>query len=99
MTGRPILGLVFRDSVMERLLDELGCAFMVRISDALLTDDACARLGQFFDLAIDGFPPGGLPARNDSHFNACYLAEELTRQQCRLFDAVIPSPQHSEEPI
>jgi len=87
LTGRPILGLVFRDSVMERLLDELGCAFMVRFSETMPKDNAYAGLERFFDLAIEGFPTGTLPSRNDAYFNARYLADELTRQQCELFDA------------
>ena len=87
LTGRPILGLVFRGSVMERLLDELQCAFMVRFSEGLPKDDAHALIADFFDLAIDGFPAGSLPLRNDHYFNSRFLAEELTRQQCGLFDA------------
>jgi len=87
LTGRPILGLVFRASVMERLLDELRCAFMVRFSENAPKDDAYAGLERFFDLAIERFPAGSLPARNDAYFNARYLADELTRQQCDLFNA------------
>jgi hypothetical protein len=92
LTGRPMLGLVFRDSVMERLLDELSCAYMVRFRQAEAKDEAYARLHQFFDLAIEGFPPGSLPERRDEYFREHYLADELTRQQCALFDrALAPS--------
>jgi hypothetical protein len=89
LTGRPILGLVFEGSVMERLLDELDCAFMVRYRNDGPKARAHAELQRFFDLALDGFPPGSLPARNTAHFNAHYLAEELTRRQCALFSRAL----------
>ena len=89
LTGRPILGLVFRDSVMERLLDELACAFMVRYRDHEPKAEAHARLHAFFDLALAGFPPGSLPARNTDRFNRRYLAEELTHSQCVLFEQAL----------
>jgi len=85
LTGRPVLGLVFRGSVMERLLDELACAYMVRYHDHEAKDAAHAQLYTFFDLAIAGFPLGSLPERNTAQFNSHYLAEELTRRQCVLF--------------
>jgi len=89
LTGRPILGLVFRDSVMERLLDELNCAYMVRFADAEPKEPAYADLAAFLDLAIAGFPAGSRRARNEELFNQTYLAEELTRRQCALFDRLL----------
>jgi hypothetical protein len=70
---------------MERLLDELACAYMVRYHDHEAKDAAHAQLYTFFDLAIAGFPLGSLPERNTAQFNSHYLAEELTRRQCVLF--------------
>lgn len=92
LTGRPILGLVFRDSVMEGLLDELSCAFMVRFRQAEAKDEAYARLHEFFDLALAGFPAGSLPVRRDDYFRERYLADELTRQQCALFARALATP-------
>lgn len=86
LTGRPILGLVFRDSVMERLIEELNCAHVVRFDDQEPKEQAYADLGIFFDLAIAGFPAGSLPVRNEKLFNETCLAEDLTRRQCELFD-------------
>lgn len=86
LTGRPILGLVFRDSVMESLLDELGCAYMVRFADHKPKQQAYADLAVFFDRAIAGFPPGSQPVRNEKVFNQTYLAGQLTVQQCALFE-------------
>jgi hypothetical protein len=88
LTGRPILGLVFRDSVMEKLLLELNCAFLVRFADREPKEQAYADLATFFDLATAGFPAGSLPVRNEELFNRAYLAEHLTRQQCALFNRV-----------
>jgi len=89
LTGRPLLGLVFRNSVMEHLLDQLNCAHMVRFADQESKEQAYADLAVFFDLAIAGFPPGSLPVRNEKLFNQAYLVEELTRRQCELFDRLV----------
>jgi hypothetical protein len=89
LTNRPILGLVFRDSVMERLLGELSCAYLVRIPEPGGEEIACASIHRFFDQALFGFPPGSLPARNNAYFNAHFLADVLTGEQCALFNAAI----------
>jgi len=89
LAGPPILGLVFKDSVMEHLLLELSCATVVSFQEWEKKDDAQAGIQAFFDLALAGFPPGSLPVRNDSYFNAHYLARELTGEQCRLFERAI----------
>jgi len=90
LTGKPILGLVFRDSVMERLLDELSCAYLVRFAEReYKKHEAYQRLHHFFDLALAGFPAGSLPERDDARFAAHCLASELTRQQCALFDLAV----------
>jgi hypothetical protein len=85
LNGNPILGLVFRDSVMERLLDDLQCAYMVRFRDGAPKEDAYQALDRFFDFALDGFPEGALPTRNDRLFNERFLAESLTQRQAELF--------------
>jgi hypothetical protein len=90
LTGRPILGLVFKGSVMERLLIELNCAYLVHFSEHEDKEAAHEALCGFFDLAIDGFPPGSLPPRNEAYFDAHYLAETLTRRQCELFERIVP---------
>jgi hypothetical protein len=92
LTGRPILGLVFRDSVMESLLDELACAYMVRFRQNEPKDEAYAGLHRFFDLALSGLVAESLPLRNEAYFRREYLAEELTRQQCELFDRALRPP-------
>jgi hypothetical protein len=89
LTDRPILGIVFRDSVMERLLDELACGYVVRFRERDPKEEAYARLHRFFDYTLDGFPAQALPERNREHFNAHYLAEELTRQQSLLFERAL----------
>lgn len=90
LTGRPILGLVFRDSVMESLLDELSCAYMVRFRQNEPKDEAYVELHRFFDLALDGKLANSLPVRNEAYFREHYLADELTRQQCGLFERALP---------
>jgi hypothetical protein len=93
LTGRPALGLVFKNSVMEKLLDELSFTYMVRFSSDEAKHDAHEALCHFFDLAFEGFPSATLPKRNDDYFNAHYLADTLTARQCRLFDQIVnPRP-------
>jgi hypothetical protein len=92
LTGRPILGLVFRDSVMEGLLDELACAYMVRFRQNEAKDEAYAGLHRFFDLALSGQAAASMPVRNEESFKRLYLADELTRQQCALFDQALLPP-------
>lgn len=89
LSGPPILGVVFPNSVMERLLEELSCAFLVRFDESGLRDAACAAIARFFDGVLDGFAPGELPTRDVAAFNARYSAAELTRQQCLLFDRAV----------
>jgi hypothetical protein len=91
LSQRPILGLVFRDSVMERLLDDLACAYMVRFSAEEAKQPAHEALCRFFDLAFESFPPGTFPQRNDAYFNSTFLAETLTGLQCRLFNQALGS--------
>ena len=89
LTQKPILGLVFFNSVLERLLEELSCAYIARFSIMGAKDDAYRDIHRFFDLALEGFPAGSLPKRNDAAFNAKFLADELTRQQCALFEQAL----------
>ncbi len=92
LTNRPILGLVFRGSVMEKLLDELSCAHMVRFSEAEDKGAAHAQLRAFFNLALDGFKPGTQPQRSEGLFNERYQAEELAHRQCAFFASVAVTP-------
>lgn len=89
LSGRPMLGLVFRDSVMERLLEDLRCAYLVRFREAEPKDAALADLQRFFDLLLDGGLAGALPRRNDDYFDRNFLAETLTRRQCALFERAV----------
>jgi hypothetical protein len=87
LADRPILGLVFKGSVMEKLLTELSCAYLVSFSEREEKREAEGSIHRFFDLALSGFPAGSLPERNRAYFDAHFLARELTREQCVLFDA------------
>jgi hypothetical protein len=92
LAGRPILALVFEDSVLEKLLEQLNCATIVRFRESEPKDAALAGLSRFFDQALMGFPPLSLPVRNEAFFNENFLAESLTHRQCDLFDRALISP-------
>ena len=89
LSRRPTLGLVFRSSVLERLLDELSFATLVRFDEHASKEPACEDLCRFFALACAGFPPGSLSDPADSKFNSLYLAESLTTRQCDLFNRAL----------
>ncbi len=96
LADRPMLAIVFCQSVLEQLTRELACAFTVAMTEHGPKDEAHAALARFFDCALHGFPAGSLPVRNQRYFDEHFLAESLTRDQCRLFDsayarAVAPS--------
>jgi hypothetical protein len=89
LSGKPILGLVFKDSVMERLLEELRCAYMVRFREREPKEDAYKALDEFFARVAEGAVASVLPQRNDDYFNAHFLAESLTQRQCALFERAL----------
>jgi hypothetical protein len=94
LTERPILAVVFRGSVLERLVGELSCAFVVAMTETGPKAEAHADLARFFDLALAGFPPGSLPTRDQNYFNQHYLAETLARTQTQFFDRVLAHSVH-----
>jgi hypothetical protein len=89
LAQRPILALVFPDSVMARLLEELACAWVVPLDAAAGAAAADRAIHRFFDQLCTGFAPGSLPRRDERAFQARFLADELTRQQGRLFDRAV----------
>ena len=86
LAGPPILAVVFKESVLERLLQRLSCACVASFTEFGPKEPAHEIIGRFFDHALLGFQPGQLPTRDQAYFDAHYLAESLTRQQCLLFD-------------
>ena len=96
LAGKPILGLVSRDSVMEALLDQLSCAFMVRFREAGPKNEAHADAARAFDLILEDSLMSGLPPRNDTYFTANFLAEESTRAQCALFESAVALRRHGD---
>ena len=95
LAERPMLAIVFRDSVLERLIGELSCAYAVAMDEHGPKDDAHAALAGFFDLLLAGFPAGSLPIRNERYFDEHFLAENLTRSQAQLFDRALAHSGHS----
>ncbi|HEY3756458.1 MAG TPA: glycosyltransferase [Opitutaceae bacterium] len=89
LTGRPMLAIVYRGSEMERRLEELRCARLIRLGSPTDPGVAAAALSESLRAALQGKPIGGETGRNDAFFRSNYLAEELTRRQCALFDAAL----------
>ena len=89
LAGRPILALVFKASVVERLLDELAGATVVRLSTAQPSHGTEETLHRFFDRLLAGETSEADSGRNDAYFRAHYLAENLTGRQCALFESAL----------
>jgi len=89
LAGPPILALVFKDSVMESLIKKLSCAYIVVIGEPGEEENAQRAIQRFFEFALSDFPQGSLPVRNDAYFHSNYLANELTKAQCALFDEAV----------
>jgi len=93
LSHRPMLALVFRDSVMAGLLNELQCARLVTFGSDEAEGTVDGALHHFFDQLCDGLLPAAPTGRDERAFAEHYLAEELTRQQCVLFErALAPRP-------
>jgi hypothetical protein len=89
LAGRPMLGLVPRDSVLEKLLLELSCAHLITFERNDENNDVLLSLQKFFELALAGFPANSLLPRNDELFRREYLAPALTARQCALFGTAL----------
>ncbi|MBK9990048.1 MAG: glycosyltransferase [Verrucomicrobia bacterium] len=89
LAGRPMLGLVPHNSVLEKLLQELNCAHLISFDLDGENSAAVLSLQKFFELALAGFPTGFWPTRNEELFRREYLAPALTARQCALFDAAL----------
>lgn len=89
LSRKPVLGLVFPGSVLEALLDELGGAHVVRIAGGETAGQASGNLQRFFAAAVEGVIPAMLSPRQEEHFCRNYLADDLTRRQCALFDRAV----------
>lgn len=89
LSGRPMMSVIFRDSVLEETLRVLSCSRVVAFTEHGAKDEACRQIGLVLRDALDGFPPGTLPVRNDAYFRENYLARFLTKRQCGLFDQAL----------
>jgi hypothetical protein len=89
LAGQPMLAVVFRDSFLEAILRKLSCAVVVGFADTEPKEKAYDQLCDFFTQALNGFPAGSLPTRNDAFFREEYLARTLTGRQCALFDQAV----------
>jgi hypothetical protein len=89
LTGRPILALVFRGSVIESQLDELACASVVRWDGQEPDEEARAQLLSFLEKTSAGTAPRTDRLRDETSFNSRFLAEGLTKRQCALFNQAL----------
>lgn len=92
LSGRPILAIVHEPSVLERLLSELACATLVRVSGDASPTAPPETLIKFLDEACSGFESDRPASRNWPYFESHFLAPALTANQCRLFDQALTNP-------
>lgn len=89
ITGRPMLGVVFKNSQLETILRELNCAVLASFEDGVSTLTAEEAICDFFSAAVRQFPAHSLPVRNEEAFRERYSAESLTARQTALFDLAV----------
>lgn len=89
LTGRPMLGVVFAESVLAALMRTLGGSVLAEFQENGPTEAADTAIMGFFEWALAGFPPGSVPPRNEKYFREEFLSEALTRKQCLLFDRAL----------
>jgi hypothetical protein len=87
LAKRPILAIVFRESVLENLLRQLGGSVIARFSENETTEAHQTLITYFCAVTRDGTV---LPSdRNETYFNEHYLARALTARQTQLFDRAL----------
>lgn len=96
--GRPILALVSRDSVLERLLGYLNCAHRIDFSPESPAGACAGQIAEALARAARGSPVEDVAARNHARFTAEYDAEALAARQCELFDIARASKGRRPDP-
>ncbi len=81
---RPILAIVFRNSVLERTLRRLGGAHRIVFAETEIVEARAQLVAYFRDLAEERLVSAD--PRDDVYFETHYLARSLTGRQTELFD-------------
>ncbi len=89
LCARPILAVVFSQSVLGKLLGQLAVATVVSFSDSQQTEIAREGIHRFLLKLLAGENADLLAGRNDSYFREHFLASTLTQRQCALFDRAL----------
>lgn len=89
MSGRPMLSLAFRGSVLEELLDRLGCGTVVRLVRGAPPEQTAGKIAHLLARVADS--PDCLESRprNEAFFQEHFMAPSLTAAQCRLFETAL----------
>lgn len=95
LSGRPILSLVFSDSVLASILQELNCPMTVTLDEAAGVEAAtralCTHLRAVAEAAALPLPVTPLGASFEERF----LAPALTRRQAALFERALDHHEHA----
>ncbi len=89
LSARPMLAVVFKDSVLEKLIGELGCAEVASFSDSENTERAEASIIEFFQNLLSNETSASFARRRPAEFRERFLAPALTRRQCELFNRAL----------
>lgn len=89
LTGKPMLGIVLRDSHLERLFTELNCAHLARFLPSGSSEGSDTAIAAFLEQMVARSISGAAPLRNDLLFRQAYGIEELTRRQCDVFSQAL----------
>ncbi len=88
LANRPMLSVVFWESILEKLLIQLSCSHLVRFEEHD-QQSAVSNLVAYFRQITAELPAAHPASRNETYFKNHYLARTLTAQQTKLFERAL----------
>lgn len=86
LSGRPVLAIVLKGSVLETQLRDLSFATVITYDESGPSAETRGQIQYFLQDALAGFPSGQPSPRNETVFRQRHLAPALTSRQCSLFE-------------
>ncbi len=92
LSGRPVLAVVWRNSVLESQLKELSFATVVSFDEKGSTPETRQTIHAFLFAIQSGNTNPMDRSKSDALFRLKYLAPHLTERQCALFEKACKDP-------
>jgi hypothetical protein len=89
ISEKPVLSLAFRGSVLESILERLGCGTMVALEKGAPPSETSEAIAQVLSQIAQSPQSIQVGERNEAYFRDTYLSETLTGKQCQLLDRAL----------